>query len=542
MHLSMLCAMCLRPQCDLSNVDSFLVTPAEPHIGHLHSLLVADVLTRFHRLLNPSQVPLFSTGTDEHGMKIQRAATASNKPAKEFCDVISQSFIHLAHSFDCRYSHFIRTSDEEHSRVVTQVWKQLFASGYIYKAKYEGWYCVSDESFVPKYEEKQVDGQLVKVSPESGHPVEWHCEENYVFKLSHFRNQLLQWVHGDVNCVTPAKFHHYLKSVLDHFEWSDLSVSRPSSRLSWGIPVPEDPSHTIYVWLDALVNYLTVAHYPNGDKMTYWPPDVQVIGKDIIKFHAIYWPCFLMALGLPLPRKLLVHSHWTVDSIKMSKSLGNVVKPHDLKQEFTTDGVRYYLMRASNLVDDANFSLKVMRRTVNAELADTFGNLLSRVCAPSVNAAQEYPAYDPSVDIEGAHLAQEIEECLRKLPVTAAEAYERAHFNVVADEAMAILRMTNLFVHQQAPWKMVKDPALSGPVTRTLFTCLEVLRVTSIVLSPIVPAICARVLDKLDVPDSSRNWTDATVQFVPGIQMRPLSTVKAIVYSRVKTDETIVDS
>lgn len=540
-HLS-LASSAHRPFSSRSSKPFFISTPifyvnSEPHIGHLHSLLVADVLTRYQSLLHPDQVPLFSTGTDEHGLKIQRAASSSHTPAKEFCDVISQSFVDLARKFDCNYTKFIRTTDEEHFEVVREVWRRLDQSGHIYKAKYEGWYCVSDESFVANYEEKLLDGHMRKVSPESGHPVEWRCEENYMFKLSLFRDRLTQWLSSNEDAVKPSKFNNYLKSLLHNFEWADLSISRPADRLTWGIPVPNDESHTIYVWLDALVNYLTVVDYPSGSKMSYWPPDVQVIGKDIIKFHAIYWPSFLLALGLPLPRKLLIHSHWTIDSIKMSKSLGNVVKPLDLREDFTTDGVRYYLMRASNLTDDANFSRKMMHRTVNSELADTLGNLLSRTCAPSVNRQQVYPAYEADVEIENSQLMEQVEASIRKLPHTVASAYESAQFNLVADEAMHLLRLANSLFHQQAPWKTIKDPTLHAGVDRTIFTCLEALRVSSILLSPIVPTVSTVILDKLNVPSAERTWRHACDQFDCDRPSRPLAGSDAIVYSRVRLDQ-----
>lgn len=495
-------------------------------------MVVADVLSRFNQLVNPEEPGLFSTGTDEHGLKVQKAAMDKGIAPKEFCDSISGSFKTLADTYNCNYTHFIRTSDSKHAQIVSEVWKRLYNSGYIYKAKYEGWYCMSDESFVQNVEEKEVAGQMIKVSPESGHPVEWQSEENYMFKLSEFIEPITKWLASNPGAISPAKFHYYITSMLSHSEAKDLSISRPRNRLTWGIEVPGDPSHTIYVWLDALINYLTITDFPDGEKMCHWPPNVQVIGKDIIKFHAIYWPAFLLALDLPLPQKLLVHSHWTVDAVKMSKSLGNVVNPFEVKDTFTIDGIRYYLMRASSLQDDGNFSRKIMTRALNSELADTLGNLLSRTVAPSVNKLQMYPSLTDN--LPPSELELEIRERLKKLPSFCSENYQDGLFNCVADEVMYVLRLGNLFYHRQAPWKLVKDEAKTNELLRTLFVCLEVLRVTSIILSPIVPAICKQVLDKLNVPIPERSWVHACSQFDYEKKAQKLGPGNSIVFTRIK--------
>ena len=488
-------------------------------------------MARFDQLLHPNEPQLFSTGTDEHGLKVQKAAIEKGIQPKEFCDSISGSFKRLADSFDCNYNYFIRTSDAKHAEVVSRVWRKLASKGLIYKTKYEGWYCVSDESFVTSVEEKQVNGQVVKVSPESGHPVEWRSEENYMFKLSQFVEPIKKWLDSNPDAIKPNKFLNLVKSLAIE---KDLSISRPRDRLSWGIPVPDDPSHTIYVWLDALINYLTVAEYPDGAKMAHWPPNVQVIGKDITKFHAIYWPAFLLALELPLPQKLLIHSHWQVDGVKMSKSLGNVVDPFEIKDIYSVDGVRYYLLRASSLQDDGNFSRKIMTRIVNSELADSFGNLLSRTVAPAINRSQVFPSFHPNVQVSASDLQVQIEEALNELPHSCAKNYDEGLFNLVVDEVMNVVRMGNHFYHQQAPWVLAKDPSQQDVLAKTIFTCLEIMRVTSIVLSPIVPSLSKIILNRLNVPPSSRSWSDACVQFDPHQPPHPLAPRGSIVYSRIK--------
>lgn len=265
------------------------------------------------------------------------------KPLR-FCDEISKKFKDLVRDFEIDNTDFIRTSEQRHIQAVNKFWSVLVEKGHIYKAKYQGWYCVSDETFVGDLQVEDVlrDGKTIKVSSESGHPVEWSEEENYMFRLSSFVEPLKAWLEKNDQVIRPKIFHdlvlHQLSKGLH-----DISISRPSSRLHWGIPVPNDSSHTIYVWLDALVNYLTIVDYPNcGSK---WPIDCHVIGKDILKFHAIYWPAFLLAAGLELPRKYICHSHWTIDDIKMSKSRGNVVDPYEMKKDYGVESLRYYLLR-----------------------------------------------------------------------------------------------------------------------------------------------------------------------------------------------------
>lgn len=284
---------------------------------------------------------IYSTGTDEHGIKVQRAAEGKNLDPQIFCDQVSCRFQKLCQEFNASNTHFIRTTDANHKEVVQKFWNKLKESGHIYKSKYQGWYCSSDEAFVTNVEDVTKDGVTKKVSSESGNEVEWIEEENYMFKLSQFQEPLLKWLDTVPPVIIPNSFHSLVKQTVSR-GIQDLSISRPSSRLSWAIPVPNDESQTIYVWLDALVNYLTVAGYPDAKQ---WPPDLHVIGKDILKFHAIYWPAFLMAVGMEPPRRILCHSHWTISDEKMSKSKGNVVDPFKKALEFSPEGLRYFLLR-----------------------------------------------------------------------------------------------------------------------------------------------------------------------------------------------------
>jgi methionyl-tRNA synthetase len=352
-------------------------------------MVLADVLKRWQEL--NGKKTFLCTGTDEHGMKIQRAAAKEGLPPKEFCDNNSQKFKELASLANISHDFFIRTTDEEHKRVVEQFWLHLKntppESLGLYKGTHEGWYCVSDECF---YAEDEVQttvvpqtGNKIMASIESGNEVEWIKEDTWFFPLSKYKDQLLRFYDENPDWIEPRHRMNEVRNwVENHLE--DLSISRPASRLSWGIPDPEDSSNTIYVWVDALINYLTKAGFgtkwqlDSADK-GIWPADVQVIGKDIIRFHAVYWPAMLMAIGLPLPKKLLCHNHWTMSNRKMSKSLGNVVNPFFAVERFQLDPIRYFLMRNGSFMKDMSYSNDIIMTVYEKELQALIGNTLSRL-------------------------------------------------------------------------------------------------------------------------------------------------------------------
>jgi len=343
-----------------------------PHIGHLYTLVTTDIFSRHARLARPDSVIGFLTGTDEHGLKIQRAAEAENLEPREFCDRISDRFRDLADKAGTSYTRFIRTSEKDHHYAVQHVWRILDSQGLIYKGSHKGWYSIPDECF---YTDNQIERRKspgstrngsdreIIVSKETGSVVEWTEEENYKFRLSRFRDFLLERYQSDPQVIYPPQQHANVLDLLSA-PLEDLSVSRPRNRLHWGISVPNDPAHTIYVWFDALINYLTGAGYPWDTEaqksQSLWPPDLQVVGKDIIRFHTVYFPAMLQALNLPPPKRLLAHSHWTVNRRKMSKSIGNVVDPFQVMEDFGTDLVRYYLARVGGrFKDDVGMSLRL---------------------------------------------------------------------------------------------------------------------------------------------------------------------------------------
>lgn len=350
-------------------------------------MLIADVLKRW-QLLKGREAYL-STGTDEHGMKVQRAAEQQALQPKALCDANAETFRDLAKKANVANDRFIRTTDPDHRDAVEFFWARLRDSGYIYEKTHAGWYCVSDETFYPEnMVEKRVSVQTGKsyiASIETGNAVEWTEEKNYHFRLTAFRDRLLQFYQDNPTWVVPDKRYaevaHWVENNLE-----DLSISRPASRLTWGIPVPEDPSQTIYVWLDALVNYITTAGYPywqpGSESAGGWPADVHVVGKDIIRFHCIYWPAFLMALNLPLPKRVLSHGHWLMSNQKMSKSLGNVVNPFFALDRWGVDTMRYFLIYCGHMAADANYDNTFIVREYKKGLQGGLGNMLNRVTRP----------------------------------------------------------------------------------------------------------------------------------------------------------------
>ncbi|CAD6208061.1 GSCOCG00010335001-RA-CDS [Cotesia congregata] len=506
-----------RTYVDYRPKNVYLTTPifyvnAGPHIGHLYTASLADALARYNRMLG-HQVFL-STGTDEHGNKVSDAANANNLSPQNYTDKISGLFKDMCDNFDISYSNFIRTTDLRHHQAVNHFWTTLKENGHLYLGKYSGWYCVSDEAFVPESEllEKVSNGKTIKVSAASGNLVQWMEEDNYKFKLSSMQDDLKYWL-KNVKAVEPIKFHKILTSWIEEGSClEDLSVSRPVSRAPWGIKVPNDNSHTIYVWLDALVSYLTSLGYPKNQEFAkFWPPTVQIIGKDILKFHGVYWPAFSMAAGLDPPRTLLCHSHWTVDDEKISKSKGNVVSPSEAANKlFTADGLRYFLLREAVPHSDANYSEDKIRKILNAELADTLGNLVSRCMGKALNPGKIIP--EPCVrhaETLGSDEALKLVESLENLSSVAHNHYNNFNLHSVVDTVMQSLFLANKMIDHDKPWTLAKqtdNPEAQKKLESVLALGLEAARLGSLILTPIIPQLTSHLLDFLNVPSNARMW------------------------------------
>ncbi|XP_019855020.1 PREDICTED: methionine--tRNA ligase, mitochondrial-like isoform X2 [Amphimedon queenslandica] len=483
----------------LTQTSIFMIT--DPHIGHLYTAFLADAAHRWQKLTmgTSTDKAILSTGTDEHGLKVQRAATESGMPTQSLCDLVSQRFRALFDAGNIDYTHFIRTTDETHERLVQSIWLQLHDKGYLCKSTYEGWYSVPDETFLLDSQLTDGDEPGSKVSKETGHKCEWSLEENYMFKLSLFRERLLKWITKKPYPIIPDYARHFVIGYLtEEGGLNDLSVSRPLSRLQWGIRVPNDEEHTVYVWLDALVNYLTVSGYPNPGHL--WPATDHVIGKDIMKFHCIYWPSFLMALDVELPSRIVVHSHWTMDKSKMSKSKGNVVDPFDRLETHGADKLRYFLLKEGSLHHDGDYHDSRLAQLANADLADTFGNLLSRATATKLHPPEIKLCIDPN------HLmkdGKELLESLQRLSTTVNNCYSSYEFGRGISSIMECLHMANRFFGRHKPWTLVPNPDSHAHLGTVLAVSMETLRLCSILLSPIIPDSSSKILQRLGMSSES---------------------------------------
>lgn len=481
---------------------------AAPHIGHLYTAVLADAAVRYQRLLGGRDCN-FITGTDEHGTKIYQAAATNKISPKEFCDKISSEYRILFDESEVSHTHFIRTTDNKHVEAVRSFWERLHGRNHIYKGKYSGWYCIADEAFLPDSLVKDSPVGGSKVSVDSGQPVEWTSEDNFMFRLSSFRDDLLYWLKKG-NVVKPENFHRAILTWLEETDLEDLSVSRPASRVPWGIPVPDHPGHTVYVWLDALVNYLTAAGYPSSQSFTNnWPPTLQILGKDILKFHAIFWPAFLMAADLEPPTQLLVHSHWTVDSEKMSKSRGNVILPPSpsrggSQQELIA--MRYFLLRTGTPHKDNNYSEDLMIRVANTELMGAIGNLLNRCTGMALNPKQEYPPVHEQ--LPASQDCKELISAIESLPGLVKKHYDDCNFYSGIIEVLRVIDLANQYFTAMEPWKLSKQERNHGVQNPTLHVTMEALRVCGIALQPIIPSLAETLLSRLGVPQNARSWSD----------------------------------
>ncbi|BDD58549.1 methionyl-tRNA synthetase [Monascus purpureus] len=485
---------------------------AAPHIGHLYTMIIADVLKRWKVLLGETDARLL-TGTDEHGMKIQQAALAARMETQAFCDMNCKTFQALAKAANLSNDYWIRTTSPEHRTAVEYFWEMLDHRGYIYTAKHEGWYSVSDETFYPQSQVHMAldpsTGRKRMVSVETGKEVEWSSETNYHFRLSAFQERLLHLYSKEREFIIP---YHYKTSIVKSVSsgLQDLSISRPAERLTWGIPVPGDDTQTIYVWLDALVNYLTKAGYPfppgQGSK-NGWPANVHVVGKDITRFHCVYWPAFLMALDLPLPHNVLVHGHWTMNREKMSKSTGNVVNPFFAIDRFGVDTMRFFLTYQGALTGDADYDNEYIVRDYKKLLQGGIGNLAHRTIGIAKGNLRSYILAAAS-DTLPAPTARDLEyqSQLREIPACVAAEMESLNPRGALQRIMSIVELGHKYFHNAQPWK---NPAES---LRVIYNASESVRIASILLQPFMPSKAQELLDNLDVEPSKRGFSDAAYQ------------------------------
>ena len=449
----------------------------KPHIGHAYTTILADVIARFYRQLNYDT--FFLTGLDEHGQKVQEAASNRKVEPQDHCNEMAPRFIELWEKLHISNDDFIRTTEERHKKVVQEFLQLVFDKGDIYKDEYTGLYSVSEERFIT---EKEAESGIFRDIKELK-------EINYFFKMSNFQTQLIEHIENNNNFIQPA---HRKNEILGFLKQplSDLCISRPKSRLNWGIELPFDDEYVTYVWFDALINYLTATGYGEDDLSynKWWPADCHLIGKDILTTHAVYWPTMLLSAGIPLPKTIFAHGWWLSDSSKMSKSVGNVVNPLDLIEEYGVDPVRYYLMREMVLGQDANFTMESFIKRYNSDLANDYGNLLNRV---STLIKKNYDGLIPDKG-EQTSSEEEIIKSAEALLNGMSNKIKEMKINDSIEDIMKFVRSINKYMEEQKPWKLVKDDKVGAGTV--LYTAGESMRVATILLSPVMPNRCAEVL------------------------------------------------
>jgi methionyl-tRNA synthetase len=480
--------------------DRFYVTTpiyyvnGAPHIGHAYTSIAADVMARWKRL--EGHDVFFLTGTDEHGQKVEKAALDAGLDPQSFTDGVAEQFRAMGLALGISNDDFIRTTEPRHKAACAALWTRLVESGAIYLGHYEGWYAVRDEAFYSA-DELITNAHGLRIAP-SGAPVEWVREPSYFFRLSDWQDRLLAFYEANPDFIGPgARRNEVLSFVRGGL--TDLSVSRTSFR--WGVEVPGDPEHVMYVWLDALTNYLTATGYPDPEapRAGFWPADLHMVGKDIIRFHAVYWPAFLLAAGLPVPRRVCANGWWTVEGEKMSKSVGNVVQPSALIDQFGRDAVRFFLLREMPFGNDGDFSPKALISRLNVELANDLGNLAQRSLSMIArNCDGRLPALPAALTEADTALLDQA----AALPALLGAAIEGQAFHSALEEAWRVIRAANAYIDHQAPWALKKtDVVRMGGVLRVL---AEVIRAVATVLQPFMPDSMARMLDQLAVPADAR--------------------------------------
>ena len=472
----------------------YITTPiyypsGKPHMGHAYSSIVADIFARFKTLEGYNV--LFLTGTDEHGLKIQREAEKNNKKPKEFCDNLSEKFKDLTKILNLSNNDFIRTTEKRHYKSVEEVWSRLEKSGDIYLDKYRGWYSVSDEAYYDEDEIENINGK--RLSKTSGSSVDWVEEESYFFKLSAWSDKLLDhYIKNDSFILPKSRKNEVVKFVEKGLK--DLSVSRTS--FSWGIPVPKNNKHVIYVWLDALTNYLSALDFPdikNKKYNNFWPADIHIIGKDILRFHAIYWPAFLMAADLPLPKKIFGHGWILSDDKKMSKSLGNILDPIEIINNYGIDQLRYYLVKEVSLGNDGSISLENLKSCINNDLANNYGNLCQRVLSfIKKNCSNKIPVLKKLTDLD----KNLINNLKNKLP-NLIELMNNQNLNEYIKQVVSFSFEANKYFNDSEPWALKKiDPSRMETILNVISN--QIINI-SILLNPIIPEATSKTLNTMNI-------------------------------------------
>ena len=472
----------------------YLTTPIyyvndKPHIGHAYTTILADVLARYHR--NAGRETFFLTGLDEHGQKVQQAAKDRGIEPQQHCDEMAPRFIDLWEKLHISYDDFIRTTENRHKKIVQMFLQKVYDAGDIYEDEYEGLYSVSEERFITEKEAESDEFRDIKKLK----------EKNYFFKMGKYQDALIDHIESNPKFIQPE---HRKNEILGFLRQplNDLCVSRPKSRLNWGIELPFDKEYVTYVWFDALINYITAPGFGKDHESfdKWWPVSYHLIGKDILTTHAVYWPTMLMSANIELPQSIFAHGWWLMGESKMSKSIGNVINPMDLIDDYGVDPVRYYLMREMVLGQDSNFTMESFIQRYNSDLANDFGNLLSRI---STLMKKNYDGRIPDPgELSEAELR--IKTKGESLCGTVNGMIKNMRLNEAIENTMQYIRSINKYMEENAPWKLVKeDKSAAGKI---LYTAGEALRLGAVLLSPVMPNRTAILLDALNAPGVDLSW------------------------------------
>lgn len=490
----------------MSNKKTFYITTpifypsGRMHIGHAYTTTAADTMARYKRLRGYDV--FFLTGTDEHGQKIQKRAQEAGKTPQQFVDEIVRDIKNLWDKLDITYDDFIRTTQERHKTVVQKIFQRLLDKGDIYLGEYEGWYCVECESF---FTDRQSDDG--RTCPDCGRKVEKVKEKSYFFRMSKYVDRLLQYYEENPDFIQPESrknemIQNFIKPGLE-----DLSISRTT--FDWGIKVPDDPKHVVYVWLDALTNYITAAGYLSGDEelenkfKKYWPADVHLVGKDIVRFHTVYWPIILMALDLPLPKKVFAHGFFLVRGEKMSKSKGNVIDPEKLIDRYGIDAVRYYLLREVPFGQDGVFTPEAFIERVNADLANDLGNLLHRT---NTMIEKYFNGVVPKRIEQGTEHDDALVSLVSKNVERVEKALDNLEFSIALTAIWELVRFGNRYIELTQPWNLAKDPENKDVLGSVLYHLIELLRVVGILIQPFLPHTAPKMFEQLGLTKDETTW------------------------------------